>query len=160
MLNKLSRLHTLPATVQRRMSAIANGIHHVPDAVNTDKSSSAFTTPNTSRPPSPVTAESLSSLTAHLQPVPARYPPPPAGVSRLIVMGSGSSSGVPRASCILTDSITCRACALAIQGRPEDNRNWRSNPSLLVHYCQPTTGEYRNVQIDAGKTFRETMLRW
>ena len=47
-----------------------------------------------------------------------------------------------------------------MQGRPDDNRNWRGNPSLLIRYYQPTTGEYRNIQIDAGKTFRESMLRW
>lgn len=159
MLNRLSRLHNLPATVQRRMSAIiANGIHHTQDSTNTDNPTS--TTPTTSRPPSPISADSLSAFTAHLQPVPHRYPPPPSGVSQLIVLGSGSSSGVPRAACILTDTITCRTCALAVQGRPEDNRNWRSNPSLLVHYYQSTTGDYRNVQIDAGKTFRESMLRW
>ena len=140
------------------MSAITNGIHHVPDSANTSTSTSS--SPTTSRPPSPVTADSLSAFTAHLQPVPDRFPPPPPGVSQLIVLGSGSSSGVPRAACILTDTITCRTCALAMQGRPEDNRNWRSNPSLLIHYYQPSTSDYRNVQIDAGKTFRETMLRW
>ena len=142
------------------MSSIANGLHPSPASPNADSFTPPNASPNTSRPPSPVTADSLSAFTAHLQPVPDRYPPPPAGVSQLIVLGSGSSSGVPRAACVLTDTPTCRTCALAMQGRPDDNRNWRSNPSLLIHYCQPSTLDYRNVQIDAGKTFRETMLRW
>ena len=76
MLKRLTRLHSLPATVQRRMSAIANGIHHVPASANSEHSTSD--TANTSRPPSPVTAESLSAFTGHLQPVPDRFPPPPA----------------------------------------------------------------------------------
>ena len=47
-----------------------------------------------------------------------------------------------------------------MQGRPEDNRNWRGNPSVLIRYYSPALAAYRHVQIDCGKTFRESMLRW
>ena len=121
------------------MSTVSNGVAH----------------------PSPApSSPSLSpSSTSHLQPVPDRFPLPPPGVSQLLILGSGSSTGVPRGSCILQDDIQCRTCRLAMQGRPEDNRNWRSNPSILLRYAHPTLG-YRHIQVDAGKTFRETMLRW
>jgi phosphoribosyl 1,2-cyclic phosphodiesterase len=63
---------------------------------------------------------------------------------------------------------------------PKDNKNYRNNPSLLIHHYplsssntninnntnetdQTTTTTYpspKNVIIDVGKTFRETCLRW
>jgi len=43
----------------------------------------------------------------------------------------------------------------ALEGEPHENKNYRNNPSLLIH-----TPDNKYVQIDAGKTFREAMIRW
>lgn len=43
---------------------------------------------------------------------------------------------------------------MAMVGQPENNRNYRGNPSLVVH-----TPANTYIQIDVGKTFRENMVR-
>lgn len=113
--------------------------------------------------------------------------------SKLLFLGTGSSTGVPRGACIVQDPVSCHVCKLATQGQPETNRNWRSNPSVMLQYrpnqqpvnqpeetCRSSSGqsqdsitnitgessieqpvnEFINIQIDCGKTFRESMLRW
>jgi phosphoribosyl 1,2-cyclic phosphodiesterase len=49
---------------------------------------------------------------------------------------------------------------MAMSGRPDCNRNYRGNPGLLIQYTAPKGGETSNIQIDVGKTYRESMLRW
>ena len=79
------------------------------------------------------------------------------GEGRLLFLGSGSSMGVPRPWCMLpanTSKRSCLASRMAMVGSPESNRNYRGNPSLVVHTPADTF-----VQFDVGKTFRENMVR-
>lgn len=98
--------------------------------------------------------------------------------SRLIFVGTGSSTGCPRPGCplifsphaILTPAQLevrsaleshCKVSNLAMEGGdPKRNRNYRNNPSLLISHVDPRTGDVQNVIIDTGKTFREGALRW
>jgi phosphoribosyl 1,2-cyclic phosphodiesterase len=100
--------------------------------------------------------------------------------SRLIFMGSGSSTGCPRPLCPMifksgTEKTTvtpelkrmrqqmepwCKVSSMAIDGDPKQNKNYRNNPSLLISQCDDSTGNCKNVIIDVGKTFREGALRW
>jgi phosphoribosyl 1,2-cyclic phosphodiesterase len=98
--------------------------------------------------------------------------------SRLIFMGSGSSTGCPRPLCPMvfksgldktaTPELKrmrqqmepwCKVSSMAIDGDPKQNKNYRNNPSLLISQCD-ATGNCKNVIIDVGKTFREGALRW
>jgi len=98
--------------------------------------------------------------------------------SRLIFIGSGSSTGCPRPLCpMVFRSVPdkdaspelkqmqqdmepyCRISNMAIDGDPKDNKNYRNNPSILISHCD-ATGECKNVIIDVGKTFREGAIRW
>ncbi|MGK3738046.1 MAG: phosphoribosyl 1,2-cyclic phosphodiesterase [Bacillariaceae sp.] len=59
------------------------------------------------------------------------------------------------------DSTSCLVSFLAIDGGdPKSNRNYRNNPSLLIHHYDLKSQNYKNIVIDVGKTFRETALRW
>jgi hypothetical protein len=65
--------------------------------------------------------------------------------------------GVPRPWCLLPANSTKPSCVgsrLAMTGPPESNRNYRGNPSLVVHTPADTF-----IQFDVGKTFRENMVR-
>jgi phosphoribosyl 1,2-cyclic phosphodiesterase len=86
--------------------------------------------------------------------------PTPAKQSEIIILGSGSSTAVPRAACLLDPHSTCSTCRKAVQGPPECNKNWRGNPSVLLKYFSSQHHDYRYIQIDVGKTFREAVLRW
>jgi len=113
----------------------------------------------------------------------------------MVFVGSGSSTGCPRPSCALMFGAgsrpadyaakakdpeelaamrdACRVSALATEGDPRYNKNYRGNPSLLIsHGNDDGAGrtdndepdrrrrERRNVVIDVGKTFTENALRW
>uniref|UniRef100_A0A7S1UYI7 Metallo-beta-lactamase domain-containing protein n=1 Tax=Grammatophora oceanica TaxID=210454 RepID=A0A7S1UYI7_9STRA len=101
--------------------------------------------------------------------------------SKLIFLGTGSSTGCPRPLCsllfqdkrpqsneedeelqTLQDQFQryCRVSNIAIQGDPRKNKNYRNNPSLLIHHYEHGGPVAKNVIIDVGKTFRETALRW
>jgi hypothetical protein len=106
----------------------------------------------------------------------ARMAAPPTH-SEVVIMGCGSSTGVPRAACLTAeDPSICKTCTLAAIGPPEHNRNWRSNPSLLIRVVRPPSAEavaaaaasgaaapapsVRNIVIDIGKTWLSSALRW
>lgn len=95
---------------------------------------------------------------------------------KLIFLGTGSSTGCPKPLCTMlfqdnnksASSLSesqqefvgiCRVSNLAIQGNPRDNKDYRNNPSLLIHYYTKE-GDSKNIVIDVGKTFREGALRW
>lgn len=109
--------------------------------------------------------------------------------SKLIFLGTGSSTGCPRPLCSLLFSNPpksddnddgensaalrkmrkdlspfCRTSNLASDGDPLHNKNYRNNPSFLISTVVNDTasGEAvrKNVIIDVGKTFREGALRW
>jgi len=74
-------------------------------------------------------------------------------LSELIFLGTGVSTGVPRLSCVLQKKTrNCEVCTKA-QADPMDP-NFRGNVSVLLR-SRTTT-----IMIDAGKTMRDTVLRW
>jgi phosphoribosyl 1,2-cyclic phosphodiesterase len=100
------------------------------------------------------------------------------GGPKLIFLGTGSSTGCPVGVCTLTlteplqklessskgttglATPKCRVSHLASRGDPKYNKDYRNNPSFLIHHYDPETGTYKNIIIDVGKTFREGSLRW
>ncbi|WOL08943.1 hydrolase [Canna indica] len=82
------------------------------------------------------------------------------GQSSLVFLGTGCSSAVPSARCLIqpTDP-PCPVCTESLSIPPEENPNYKCNTSLLIDYCQDD-GAHSYIQIDVGKTFREQVLRW
>lgn len=85
-------------------------------------------------------------------------------VTKVVVVGAGSSSSTPRLACVLGRR-PCRQCQDALI---PGSRNARLNPSLLIQAVIPasTTSEGEqteattiNILIDCGKTFREAALK-
>lgn len=97
---------------------------------------------------------------------------------KLVFLGTGSSTGCPKPLCTMlfqngsseADAAQqeefagiCKVSNRAIQGNPQHNKDYRNNPSLLIHHYEngdDTTAVPKNVIIDVGKTFREGALRW
>ncbi|KAL4580797.1 hypothetical protein LXL04_017000 [Taraxacum kok-saghyz] len=75
--------------------------------------------------------------------------------STLIFLGTGCSSAVPNALCLIQPSDPpCKVCVQSLSTPPERNPNYRCNTSLLIDYS-PSAGEHKYILIDVGKTFRE-----
>lgn len=105
---------------------------------------------------------------------------PPSKGSRLLFVGTGSSTGCPKPLCsMLFGSSTpaaetpelqqlrqdyqkrCRTSSLAARGDPKHNKDYRNNPALLITHCKKDNdSDCQRFIIDAGKTFREGALRW
>ena len=82
--------------------------------------------------------------------------PSDAAPSGLIFTGTGCSSGLPLVPCALGVTVKgCEACAVALR-RGASDKNWRGNVGCLLRAVDAKTGERIHVQIDCGKTFRET----
>ncbi|XP_062162496.1 putative hydrolase C777.06c [Alnus glutinosa] len=80
--------------------------------------------------------------------------------SALIFLGTGCSSAVPNAMCLIQPSDPpCHVCFQALSLPPERSPNYRCNTSLLIDYCR-SDGNHSYILIDVGKTFREQVLRW
>ncbi|GKU92636.1 hypothetical protein SLEP1_g6343 [Rubroshorea leprosula] len=80
--------------------------------------------------------------------------------SALIFLGTGCSSAVPNAMCLIQPSDPpCQVCFQSLSIPPDRNPNYRCNTSLLIDYSQ-SDGEHNYIIIDVGKTFREQVLRW
>ncbi|KAL9224376.1 hypothetical protein vseg_000413 [Gypsophila vaccaria] len=80
--------------------------------------------------------------------------------SALIFVGTGCSSAVPNAMCLIQPSDPpCPVCSHSLSLPPHLNPNYRGNTSLLIDYLQ-SNGEHSYILIDVGKTFREAVLRW
>uniref|UniRef100_J3NF10 Metallo-beta-lactamase domain-containing protein n=1 Tax=Oryza brachyantha TaxID=4533 RepID=J3NF10_ORYBR len=79
--------------------------------------------------------------------------------SSLLFLGTGCSSAVPNARCLIQPpDPPCAVCSQSLSVAPELNPNYRCNTSLLIDYCQDEAHKY--ILIDVGKTFREQVLRW
>lgn len=76
--------------------------------------------------------------------------------SEIVFLGTGTSEGVPRVSCLTRLPLTCKVCPDAI--RP-GSRNRRRNTSLLIRYRSPD-GSSRNIVIDVGKFFYHSAIEW
>ncbi|KAL6500687.1 hypothetical protein OROHE_025484 [Orobanche hederae] len=80
--------------------------------------------------------------------------------SALIFIGTGCSSAVPNAMCLIQPSDPpCPVCSQSLTLPPDRNPNYRCNTSLLIDYCD-SEGKHKYILIDVGKTFREQVLRW
>jgi phosphoribosyl 1,2-cyclic phosphodiesterase len=76
--------------------------------------------------------------------------------SRIVFLGTGTSEGVPRVSCLTNPDSTCIVCPDAMKpGSP----NRRRNTSLLVQR-HLADGRTSNVVIDAGKFFYDSAIEW
>ncbi|XP_030457720.1 putative hydrolase C777.06c [Syzygium oleosum] len=75
--------------------------------------------------------------------------------SELIFMGTGTSEGIPRVSCLTNPSEKCPVCLKAAE---PGSKNRRLNTGILIRYPGPT-GKC-NILIDAGKFFYHSALRW
>ncbi|KAJ4842773.1 hypothetical protein Tsubulata_010764 [Turnera subulata] len=89
--------------------------------------------------------------------------PSPSGAqnqSALIFLGTGCSSAVPNAMCLIQPADPpCLVCSHSLSLPPEQNPNYRCNTSLLIDYCN-SDNTHSYILIDVGKTFREQVLRW
>ncbi|KAK1556565.1 hypothetical protein Q3G72_007715 [Acer saccharum] len=80
--------------------------------------------------------------------------------SALIFLGTGCSSAVPNALCLIQPSDPpCHVCFQSMSLPPDRNPNYRCNTSLLIDYCH-SDGKHYYILIDVGKNFREQVLRW
>ncbi|KAJ6932474.1 hydrolase C777.06c isoform X3 [Populus alba x Populus x berolinensis] len=70
-------------------------------------------------------------------------------------MGTGTSEGIPRLSCLTNPSNKCPVCSKAVE---PGNKNRRLNTGLLICYHGPSGR--RNILIDVGKFFYHSALRW
>ncbi|XP_042457427.1 putative hydrolase C777.06c isoform X1 [Zingiber officinale] len=77
------------------------------------------------------------------------------GQSEIIFLGTGTSEGIPRVSCLTAESKICEVCSKA--SVPGDKNN-RLNTSILICYVN-SLGRY-NILVDAGKFFYHSALRW
>ncbi|KAG6524693.1 hypothetical protein ZIOFF_014628 [Zingiber officinale] len=68
------------------------------------------------------------------------------GQSEIIFLGTGTSEGIPRVSCLTAESKICEVCSKA--SVPGDKNN-RLNTSILICYVN-SLGRY-NILVDAGK---------
>lgn len=76
--------------------------------------------------------------------------------SEVIFLGTGTSEGIPRVSCLTKNPVTCRVCQSAV--RP-GSRDRRRNTSLLIRYAH-RDGRVRNIVIDVGKFFWHSAIDW
>ncbi|KAJ4768689.1 Metallo-hydrolase/oxidoreductase superfamily protein [Rhynchospora pubera] len=83
------------------------------------------------------------------------------GGSSLIFLGTGCSSAVPNARCLIQPSDPpCKVCSDSLSIPPELNPNYRCNTSLLIDYLEDDGVSRCYILIDVGKCFREQVLRW
>lgn len=87
------------------------------------------------------------------------------GTWRVIVLGSGASSGTPKLGCVLRGNPVACVC----QSSPFDEKNRRGNPCIVLQKLPTTPQEVMPdgrqkgecaVLVDIGKTFRESARRW
>ena len=88
----------------------------------------------------------------------------------LIFTGTGCSSALPMLKCRtsalraaaaateMRQEFRCAACEPALAGG-WSNPNWRGNVGALIR-LRDEAGAVQHVQIDVGKTFRDSVLRW
>ncbi|EEF34961.1 catalytic, putative [Ricinus communis] len=79
----------------------------------------------------------------------------PTDQSEIIFMGTGTSEGIPRVSCLTNPLKKCPVCSKAVE---PGNKNRRLNTGLLIRYAGPAGTQ--NILIDAGKFFYHSALRW
>ena len=76
--------------------------------------------------------------------------------TRVVFLGSGTSEGVPRVTCLTDEAQSCVVCMDAV--RP-GSKNRRRNTSLLIQR-RGEDEQVRNIVIDVGKFFYESAIQW
>ena len=73
----------------------------------------------------------------------------------LIFLGTGSSDGIPRVSCLTNPEKICKVCESA---KNPESKNRRRNTSIAIK----TDRNYKqkNIIIDAGKTFWDSAIKF
>ena len=74
----------------------------------------------------------------------------------VIFLGTGTSEGIPRVTCLTADPPTCAVCTDAM--RP-GSKNRRRNTSIVVR-TQPEGEPPINLLVDAGKFFYHAAIEW
>ncbi|KAJ1289436.1 hypothetical protein BS78_02G163800 [Paspalum vaginatum] len=75
--------------------------------------------------------------------------------SELIFLGTGTSEGIPRVSCLTDPTKTCPVCTKAAE---PGNPNRRRNTCILLRHATPSGTA--NILVDAGKFFYHSALQW
>ena len=75
---------------------------------------------------------------------------------KLIFLGTGSSDGIPRVSCLTDPDRSCKVCPNA---QDPNSKNRRRNTSIAIK-SSDRNGTKRNIIIDAGKTFWESAIKF
>ena len=89
----------------------------------------------------------------------ASYPevmPNANSTAKVMFLGTGTSEGVPRVTCLTANPPTCSICIDAM--RP-GSKNRRRNTSLVVQREQ-TDGPPVNIIVDVGKFFYQAAIEW
>ncbi|MCO5574375.1 hypothetical protein L7F22_028158 [Adiantum nelumboides] len=77
------------------------------------------------------------------------------GKSHLLFLGTGTSEGIPRVSCLTNSETKCSVCWSAVC---HGSKNRRRNTSILIRLS--TASGIRNILIDVGKFFYHSALQW
>ncbi|KAJ7559730.1 hypothetical protein O6H91_04G098600 [Diphasiastrum complanatum] len=78
------------------------------------------------------------------------------GRSELIFLGTGTSEGIPRVSCLTHPSKECSVCWAATRF---GNKNRRRNTSIVIR-VGTSSSRWKTILIDAGKYFYHSALQW
>ncbi|WVZ24001.1 hypothetical protein V8G54_002545 [Vigna mungo] len=82
----------------------------------------------------------------------------------IVANGDGNGIGIDisgNGNCLIEPSDPpCSVCTQSLSLPPQSNPNYRCNTSLLINYYSQTDATHKYILIDAGKTFRESVLRW
>jgi len=76
----------------------------------------------------------------------------------VIFLGTGTSEGIPRISCLCNKNSTCKTCPDAYY--TPQSKNKRRNTNLLVRYSGFPDGRIRNIVVDCGKFFWQSAMDW
>ncbi|KAF8393548.1 hypothetical protein HHK36_021792 [Tetracentron sinense] len=77
----------------------------------------------------------------------------PTEQSEIIFLGTGTSEGIPRVSCLTHPLKACAICSKAVV---RGNKNRRLNTSILIRY--PKSSGRCNILVDAGKYVEDAFL--
>jgi len=75
----------------------------------------------------------------------------------LLFVGTGTSEGVPRVSCLTKEVNDCPICLSSIEPL---SRNRRRNTSILIRVPNEKLGRHFNILIDCGKFFYHSAMEW
>jgi len=76
--------------------------------------------------------------------------------SEIFFLGTGTSEGVPRVSCLTVEDPTCKVCTTSII---PGNKNRRRNTGIIICYPHPD-GRERVIMVDVGKFFWHAAMEW